>query len=143
MHERLRARTRRVEREPETPEPAEGRPPRCRPAVPRGKMLRKPGEQHIPALITGRARRIFKQSRTSLRRLLLVLLEELNDQPPFRVKVWLGSDEPSKIGKSHRLVAHIHSVTNVEYAVSRRRRGSSCVFRDLSCGQPAGGLTAR
>ena len=97
----------------------------------------KSGEQHIPALITGRAWRIFKQSRTNPRGLLVVLLEELNDQPPFRVEVWLGSDEPSKIGNSHRLVTHIHSVTNAAWAVSRRRHSGSCASRDFPCGQPA------
>jgi len=50
--------------------------------------------------------------------------EELNDQPPFRGEVLLGSDEPSKIGKSHRLATHIHSVTNAEHPVSRRLRAA-------------------
>jgi hypothetical protein len=76
-------------------------------------MLGKPSEQYIPALVTGRVRHNFEQPQTSLRWLLVVLLEELNDQPPLRVEVWLGSDKTSQTGKSHRLVTHIHKVANL------------------------------
>lgn len=99
MYERLRTRAGRVEREPEAPQPAGGRPARRSLAVPHGKMLGQPGEQHIPALITGRTRRVFQQSQTYPGWLLVVLLEELNDQPPLRVEVRLGRDETSQISK--------------------------------------------
>jgi hypothetical protein len=49
-------------------------------------MLGKPSEQYIPALVTGRVRHNFEQPQTSPRWLLVVLLEELNDQPPLRVE---------------------------------------------------------
>ena len=65
MHKRLRPRARRVEREPETPQPARGRPPRRRLAIPHGEMLGKPSEQYIPALVTGRVRHNFEQPQTS------------------------------------------------------------------------------
>src|SRR5208282_1553972 len=86
-------------------------------------MLGKPGEQHTPALIAGRIRHIFEQPQTSPRWLLVVLLQELNDQPPLRVEVWLCSDKTSQTGKSHRLVTHIHRVANPgENASGRRTR---------------------
>jgi hypothetical protein len=86
MHERLGARARRVEREPEAPQPARCRPFRRILAVPRGKVLGKPCEQHVPALITGRSWRIREQSLTRFRRLPLVFLQELDDQPPPRTE---------------------------------------------------------
>jgi hypothetical protein len=75
-------------------------------------VLGKPGKQHIPALVTGQVRRIFEQSQTCPGWLLVVLLEELNDQPPSRVETRLACDETSQFGKGHRLVTHIHSVAN-------------------------------
>ena len=69
--------------------PARGRPPRRGLSVPHGEMLGKPGEQHVPALITGRAWRIFEQPQASPSWLLVVLLQELDDQPPLRVEVRL------------------------------------------------------
>ena len=42
-------------------------------------MLGEPGEQHIPALITDRTRRVFQQPQTYPGLLLAVLLEELNN----------------------------------------------------------------
>lgn len=47
------------------------------------------------------------------RRLLVILLQELDDQPPSRVEVWLGRDEASKLSNAHRLIAHHHRVANV------------------------------
>ena len=112
MHERLRPRAGRVEREPETPEPPGNRPSRRRLAIPHGEMFGEAGEQHIPAVIAGRVRSIFEQPPTGPLWLLVVLLEKLNDQPPLRVEVRLACDETSQSGKGHRLVTHIHRVAN-------------------------------
>ena len=78
MHQRLRTRARRIEREPEPPQPAGGRPTRRSLAVPHGKMLRKPGEQNIPALVADRSRRIFEQTQPDPGWFLAVLLKEFN-----------------------------------------------------------------
>ena len=59
------------------PEPARCRPPWRSLSVKHGEMLGKPSEQHVPALITGRAWRLFEQPPTSPSWLLVVLLQEL------------------------------------------------------------------
>ena len=100
MHQRLRTRARRIEREPEPPQPAGGRPARRSLAIPHGKMLRKPGEQNIPALVTDRSRRIFEQTQPDPSGFLVVLLKEFNHQPPLQVEVPLARNKTSKIGKS-------------------------------------------
>jgi len=56
-------------------------------------MLSKPREEHVPALIAGRSRRIREQSLTRPCWLPVILLQELDDQPPWRVEVRLGRDE--------------------------------------------------
>jgi len=56
-------------------------------------MLGKPREEHVPALIAGRSRRIREQSLTRPCWLPVILLQELDDQPPWRVEVRLGRDE--------------------------------------------------
>jgi hypothetical protein len=75
----------------------------------------KPREEHVPALITGRSRRVREQSLTRPCRLPVVLLQEFDDQPPSCVEVWLGRDEASKLSKAHRLVTHNHRVANAAY----------------------------
>jgi hypothetical protein len=97
MHERLRTRTWRVEREPEAPQPTRCRPPRRVLAISHGKVFGKPREEHVPALIAGRSGRIREQSLTRPGRLPVILLQELDDQPPSRVEVRLGRDEASKL----------------------------------------------
>ena len=99
MHQRLRPCAGRVEREPEPPQPAGGRPARRGLAIPHGKMLRKPGEQHIPALVADRSRRIFEQTQPDSGWFLVVLLKEFNDQPPLRVEVPLACNKTSQTGK--------------------------------------------
>ena len=100
MHQRLRTRARRIEREPEPPQPTGGRPARRSLAIPHGKMLRKPGEQNIPALVADRSRRIFEQTQPNPGWFLAVLLKEFNHQPLLRVEVPLARNKTSKIGKS-------------------------------------------
>ena len=99
MHQRLRTRARRIEREPEPPQPAGGRPARRSLTIPHGKMLRKPGEQNIPALVTDRSRRIFEQTQPDPSGFLVVLLKEFNHQPPPRVEIPLACNKTSQIGK--------------------------------------------
>ncbi len=99
MHQRLRTRSRRIEREPEPPQPAGGRPTRRSLAIPHGKMLRKSGEQNIPALVADRSRRIFEQTQPDPGWFLVVLLKEFNHQPPLRVEVPLACNKTSQIGK--------------------------------------------
>ena len=67
--------------------------------MPHGKMLRKPGEQHVPALVTRRARCIFKQPQPNPGWFLVVLLDELDDQPSLRVEVLLACHETSEVSK--------------------------------------------
>src|SRR5450755_4267704 len=74
MHERLRARAWGVEREPEAPQPARCRPPRGILAISHGKVLSNPCEEHIPALIVSRPRRIREQTLTRPGRLPVILL---------------------------------------------------------------------
>ena len=112
MHQRLRTRSRRIEREPEPPQPAGARPARRSLAIPHGKMLRKPGEQNIPALVADRSRRIFKQTQPDPGWFLVVLLKEFDDQPPLRIEVPLARNKTSQIGKGQRLILHVHSVAN-------------------------------
>ena len=112
MHERLRTRPRSVEGEPKAPQPSRGRPCRRSLSVSHGKVLGKPGEQYIPPLITSRTRHVPQQSLTYPGWLMVVLLQELHDQPRLPVKVLLGCNETSQVGKSHRLVTHTRSVTN-------------------------------
>jgi len=81
-------------------------------------MLGQPGQQHIPPLITGRARSIIEQSQAYHGWFLVVLLKELDDQSPLRVEVLLGSNETSKLGESHRLVTYIHRVANAAQPAS-------------------------
>jgi hypothetical protein len=76
------------------------------------QMLRKAREQHIPALVAHRTRRVFKQPQSDPGWLLVIFLEELDDQPPLRVEVLLACHETSQISKGQRLVTHIHSVAN-------------------------------
>ena len=125
MHERLRARAWRVEREPEAPQPARCRPPRRVLAISHGKVLGEPREEHVPALIAGRSRRIREQSLTRLRRLPVILLQELDDQPPSRVEVRLGRDEASKLSEAHRLVTHNHRVANAAHPAPRPGLGDN------------------
>src|SRR5581483_995411 len=61
----------------------------------------QPGPAHLPATSDDPGR------------LLVVLLEELDDQPPPRIKVRLGRDETSQVGNGHRLVTHVHRVANI------------------------------
>ncbi len=112
VHQRLRTCTRCVEREPEPPQPAGGRPARSSSAIPHGQMLRKPSEQRVPALITYRSWRIFKQTQPDSGWFMVVFLEELDNQPPLRVKVPLACDKTSRTGKRQRLISHVHSVAN-------------------------------
>jgi hypothetical protein len=123
MHERLRARTWSVERKPEAPQPAGRGPPRRVLAISHGKVLGKPCEQHVPSLITSRSRRVREQSLTRPCRLPVILLQELDDQPPSRVEVWLGRDEASKLSKAHRLVTHNHRVANAVHPAPLPGRG--------------------
>ena len=99
MHQRLRTRARRAEREPEAPQPTGGRPARRSLAIPHGKVLRKPGEQYIPALVADRSRCIFEQAQPDAGWFLVVILKEFNDQPPLRVEVPLARNKTSQIGK--------------------------------------------
>ena len=62
-------------------------------------MLRKPGEQNIPALVTDRSRRIFEQTQPDPSGFLVVLLKEFNHQPPPRVEIPLACNKTSQIGK--------------------------------------------
>ena len=62
-------------------------------------MLRKPGEQHIPALVADWSRRIFEQTQPDPGWFLVVLLKEFNDQPPLRVEVPLACNKTSQTGK--------------------------------------------
>ena len=88
-------------------------------------MLGKPGEQYIPPLITGRTWRIPQQSLTYRGWLLVVLLQELHDQPPLPVKVLLGRqrNEPgrqeSSAGNSHPQRSERGAVTSAEDASPR------------------------
>ncbi len=106
MHERLGARAWRIKWEPEASQLAGGRPLRRVPAISQGKVLGNPREEHVPTLIAGRFWRIREQSLTRFRRLPLVLLQELDDQPPSRVEVRLGRNKASKLSEAHRLVIH-------------------------------------
>jgi hypothetical protein len=99
MHERPGARARSVKREPEAPQPAGRGPPWRALAVSHGKVLGKPCEEHVPSLITSRSRRVPEQSLACPCRLLVILLQELDDQPPSRVEVRLGRDEASKLSE--------------------------------------------
>ena len=86
-------------------------------------MLGKPREEHVPALIAGRSRRIREQSLTRPCRLPVILLQELDDQPPSRVEVRLGRDETSKLSKTNRLVTHKHRVANATHSAPLPGRG--------------------
>ena len=68
-------------------------------------MLRKPGEQNIPALVADRSRRIFEQTQPDPGWFLVILLKEFNRQPPLRVEVPLARNKTSKIGEGQRLAA--------------------------------------
>ena len=57
------------------------------------------------------------------RRLPVILLQELDNQPPPRVEVQLGRDEASKLSKAHRLVTHNHTVANTAHAAPLPGRG--------------------
>src|SRR5690348_15505742 len=131
MHERLRARARRVEREPKTPQPARCRPSRRVSAISHGKVLGQPCEEHVPALIAGWPRRICEQLLTRLHRLCVILLQELDHQPPPRVEARFGCDEAAKLIKAHRLVTHKHRVANAAPLASPQMRAWTFTARLL------------
>jgi hypothetical protein len=67
-------------------------------------MLGKPREQHVPPLVAGQPRRVRQQPPALPGRLLVVLLQELHDQPPAHIEVRLGRDECRELSNGHRLV---------------------------------------
>ena len=98
MDEGLRARPRCVERKPEASQAAKCRPWGSTLPVSHRQVLGETREEHIPPLVADRLRRVGQQSLTHPGRLPVVLLQELNDQPPPHAEVSLVRDEGGEPG---------------------------------------------